>query len=107
MRAGFTADCGEAQTAIRAGSGAGWFEGRVEFDSVGRRRRGQTIVACRVFDACDDALLRSHYGSVSEAMATMRTGGTGRCLPDFVRVGLRHREGHRVLVAVEAATAMK
>ena len=107
MRAGFPADRGEAQTAVRAGSGAGWFEGRIELDRIGRGRRGQAIVARRVFDACNDALLRSRCGNVGEAMATMRTGGARRCLLGLVRTGLRHRDGQSVLVAVEAATAIK
>ena len=97
---------GETQLAIRAESSAGWFEGRIEIDGVGRRGRCNAIKSRNVVDA-HDVELRGYGRDVGETVTTMSSGRARGDLACLTRAGLRDRDRHRGLVSIEAATAME
>ena len=89
-----------AQSAVRAGSGAGWFEGRSEIGRVGDEARGQPVEAGHIFNS-DRRRRRGHDDDMRHAMVAVRNMGIARRLSG-IAVGCGDRHGQRSVVDVQA-----
>src|SRR5262245_28812070 len=96
---------GEVQSAVAAGSGAGWLEGRSEVGRLEQGRGGEAVGARDIFNR-HRAVLQDNGRGMDEAMTAMRRRRSARRLCRDIAARLRDRNSERTLVAVDA-TAME